>query len=401
MHKLVQNKVKGTGYSLAITKRFIITVIIITLGIIPFTSPKKTHALPLIDSSVHVSAQAAILMDQDTGRVLYGKDIHKPMRIASITKVMTAILAIESGKLDKTVTVSNNAFGTEGSSLYLKKGEKIKLEDLVYGLLLRSGNDAAVAIAEAVGGSTEGFVYLMNKKAKELGMLDTTFANPHGLDDELHRSTAYDMALLTKYAMKNPTFQKMFSTKFYTAPQEGEKWDRRWRNKNKLLFNYDYSTGGKTGYTKKTGRTLISTASKGNEDYIVVTLNDGDDWNDHMNLFNWGFAQFDEVKVAQKGKVNGIKKKYYDSAIYLHRDVMLPLTKKEQEKMTTEIVLYKPKQGEEFKERPETAGHFDVKIGDEVVESVPVFYEKPKKENKSFWSFFGLALSHLIGPTAK
>ncbi|MBM7681510.1 D-alanyl-D-alanine carboxypeptidase [Pullulanibacillus pueri] len=362
----------------------------------PVVFIKKTMALPLTTSSVHVSAESAILMDQDTGRVLYGKDIHKPMRIASITKVMTAILAIESGKLDKTVTVSDNAFGTEGSSLYLKKGEKIKLKDLVYGLLLRSGNDAAVAIAEAVGGSKEGFVYLMNKKAKELGMLDTTFANPHGLDDELHRSTAYDMALLTKYAMKNPTFQKMFKTKYYTAPQEGEKWDRKWKNKNKLLFNYDYSTGGKTGYTKKTGRTLISTASNDDKNYIVVTLNDGDDWNDHMNLFNWGFKQFQQVKIAEKGKLQGVKKKYYDSPLYLHRDIVMPLTAKEKEAISTELILYKPKNGKKFKKRPEVAGQFKVKIKDAVIEQVPVFYKKPPKEKKSFWSFFHFALSHIV-----
>lgn len=174
-----------------------------------------------------VSGQSAILMEQESGRVLYEKDAHKQLRIASITKIMTTLLAIELGKMDEMVVVSNNAFGTEGSSLYLQLGEKIKLNDLVYGLMLRSGNDAAVAIAEHIGGSLDGFVYLMNEKAKEIGMSKTIFNNPHGLDDhEEHYSTSYDMALLTRYAMKNEVYQKISATKSYRSPQDGEDWDR-------------------------------------------------------------------------------------------------------------------------------------------------------------------------------
>ncbi|GGE38383.1 D-alanyl-D-alanine carboxypeptidase DacB [Pullulanibacillus camelliae] len=352
----------------------------------------------MIANRVHVSAQSAVLMDEATGRVLFGKDIHKKMRIASITKVMTAILAIESGKLNKTVTISDNAYGTEGSSLYLKRGEKVKLKDLVYGLLMRSGNDAAIAIAEAVSGSTGGFVYQMNKKAKELGMLDTTFANPHGLDDERHRSTAYDMALLTKYAMQNKTFQKMFKTKFYNTPQEGEKWDRHWKNKNKLLFNYDYSTGGKTGYTKKTGRTLISTATKDDKDFIVVTLNDGDDWNDHRTLFNWGFNHFNMVKVMHEGKLNGVKKTYYKGAVFLHRDIVLPLTTEEKKHLTTQLMLYKPKQGQEFQKPPKIAGRLKVSVEGETLADVPVFYKQAEKEKKGFWSLVQVIIGHMLEP---
>lgn len=162
---------------------------------------------------------------------------------------MTAILAIESGKMGETVKISSNAFGTEGSSLYLKEGEKIKLEDLVYGLMLRSGNDAAVAISEKVGGSLDGFVWMMNQKAEEIGMKNTNFSNPHGLDNtNNHYSTAYDMALLTRYAMQNKTYAKIAGTKVHRAPNSTEQWDYVWKNKNRLLTQlYEYCTGGKQG----------------------------------------------------------------------------------------------------------------------------------------------------------
>lgn len=171
--------------------------------------------------SFPVSGQAAVLMEQESGRVLYGKNEHQPLKIASITKIMTAIIAIESGKMDENLVVSKNAEGTEGSSLYLVAGEKLLLEDLVYGLMLRSGNDAAMAIAEHVGGSTEGFVYLMNEKAEEIGMTNSLFRNPHGLDTHPdHLSSAFDMALLTQYAMENDTYRKIASTKVHRSQGE-------------------------------------------------------------------------------------------------------------------------------------------------------------------------------------
>lgn len=226
--------------------RKLIILTIIT-SILFLAIPQKSSA------QMYVSAQSAILMEQDSGRVIFEKDAHTKRRIASITKIMTALLAVESGKLEDTVTVSSNAIRTEGSSIYLQEGEKIKLEDLVYGLMLRSGNDAAVAIAETVGGSLDGFVYLMNQKAEEIGMKNTHFANPHGLDDhEDHYSTAYDMALLTRYAMNNDTYKKIAGTKSYRSESTNNEWDRFWRNKNKLLTSlYEHSTGGKTGYTKR------------------------------------------------------------------------------------------------------------------------------------------------------
>lgn len=194
-------------------------------------------------AAINVSAKSAIVIDGISGRVLFAKDEHEKRRIASITKIMTAVLAIESGKMEETVTVSANAVRTEGSAIYLTEGQKVKLKDLVYGLMLRSGNDAAVAIAEYVGGSLDGFVYMMNQKAEQIGMENTRFQNPHGLDDhENHYSTAYDMAVLTKYAMKLKDYQTISGTKIYKA----ETMESVWKNKNKLLtMLYPYSTGGK------------------------------------------------------------------------------------------------------------------------------------------------------------
>ncbi|MFC3882773.1 D-alanyl-D-alanine carboxypeptidase family protein [Bacillus songklensis] len=327
-----------------------------------------------------VSAQSAILIEQHTGRVLYEKEAHKRLRIASITKIMTAILAIESGKMEDTVTVSNRAVGTEGSSLYLVPNEKIKLKDLVYGLMLRSGNDAAVAIAEYVGGSLDGFVYLMNQKAAEIGMKDTGFANPHGLDDhENHYSTAYDMAILMKYATANKTFQEISGTKIYRAPHPEEKWDRVWKNKNKLLTSlYPYCTGGKTGYTKRAKRTLVTTASKDGMDLIAVTLNDPDDWQDHISMYETGFDKFKLTKVVKKGKVSDIDDSYYKKKVYVKRDFIYPLTDDEKDSVKLEATLIKPnkKLWEDERNIPDIVGRLDIYQNDEGIGRLPLYYKK-------------------------
>ncbi|MFS0880955.1 D-alanyl-D-alanine carboxypeptidase family protein [Metabacillus niabensis] len=349
--------------------------------------------LPHQTLALGVSARTAILIEQESGRILYEKDAHKKMRIASITKIMTAILAIESGKLNETVTVSERAIQAEGSSLYLQKGEKIKLEDLVYGLMLRSGNDSGVAIAEHVGGSLEGFVVMMNQKAQEIGMTNTHFSNPHGLDDhEDHYSTAYDMAILTQYAMQNETYRKISSTKVYRAPNPNEKWDRVWRNKNKLLTSmYKYSTGGKTGYTVRAKRTLVSTASKDGMNTIVVTLNDPDDWTDHMNLHNYAFEQYDLVKLKGQGTLNKIGNDFYKGKVFIKRDIVYPLTTKEQSKVKIDIQLQKPERDwEKVENVPNVVGELSVKIANKNVANVPVYFDngEVEKPKGSFWELF-------------
>lgn len=349
-------------------------------------------------ASVSVSARSAILIEQESGRVLFEKDAHRVSRIASITKIMTAILAIESGKLDEKVKVSEKAVRTEGSSIYLKPGEKIRLEDLVYGLMLRSGNDAAVAIAEHVGGSLDGFVYLMNEKAEQIGMENTHFANPHGLDDhDDHVSTAYDMALLTRYAMENEVYKKISGTKVHRAPNPTETWDRVWKNKNRLLTEkYKYSSGGKTGYTKRAKRTLVSTAKKGDFELVAVTLNAPDDWNDHIQMFETAFSNYDIAEILSKGKVKGIKDSDYKDKIYLDHSFVYPLTSHEEDLVKIEYKLKKSTSNKEDIRNP-VAGRANVYLDDKQIASLPVYYKVEEKEKKSFFDLFKNIFTSIAG----
>ncbi|WP_052154287.1 D-alanyl-D-alanine carboxypeptidase family protein [Thermoactinomyces daqus] len=291
-------------------------------------------------------AQAAILYDATSGRILYQKNADKEMLIASLTKIMTAIIAIENGKMNELVTVGPNAAGVEGSSIYLKQGEKIPLSTLLYGLMLRSGNDAAVAIAEHIGGSLEGFVYMMNEKAAYLGMVHTHFVNPHGLDMPGHYSSAWDLAILTAYALKNPIFQEIVKTEVKTVPWPGEKWHRKFYNKNKMLRFYKWADGVKTGYTKKARRTLVSSATKDGHQLITVTLNDGDDWKDSMNMLEYGFNHYDLLPVLVKGQ-DLLRKEYMTEDDQKFRVVSeityrYPLTVDERKKITVEPVITYP-----------------------------------------------------------
>ena len=238
--------------------------------------------IPVVAEAVEVSATACVLMDADTGLVLYRKNEDQRMLIASVTKLMTALVVLEQGEVDETVTVTA-AHMAEGSSMYLHVGEKLTLEELLYGLLLCSGNDAALALTECAGG-VEPFVALMNEKAAALGMKNTHFANPNGLDDEEHYSTAYDMALLACAAANKPTLRRIASTR--TAAIGG----RTLTNHNKLLSRMDGCIGLKTGYTKAAGRTLVSCAEREGHRLVAVTLRDGNDWNDHEMLYDRGFA---------------------------------------------------------------------------------------------------------------
>ncbi|MEC0494606.1 D-alanyl-D-alanine carboxypeptidase family protein [Bacillus glycinifermentans] len=351
-----------------------------------FSSHQNSKAEPFID----VSAKSAVIIDGNSGRVLFAKDEHTKRRIASITKIMTAILAIESGKMEETVTVSDRAVRTEGSSIYLTSGQKVKLKDLVYGLMLRSGNDAAVAIAEHVGGSLEGFVYMMNQKAADLGMENTVFHNPHGLDDHKdHYSTAYDMALLTKYAMTNKTYRKIAGTKRYKA----ETMQGIWKNKNKLLTGlYRYSTGGKTGYTKLAKRTLVSTSSKDGTDLIAVTINAPDDLNDHIAMFNYVYDHYKTYVLAKKGDIPELKDTFYGTKAFIKRDVTYLLNDDEKEDVKIETKLLEPKKKWRKDKRaiPDIVGEMNVKLGGETIAKLPVYYEneRNKKPKKSFMETF-------------
>ena len=245
--------------------------------------------------AVGTSASSAILMEAESGRVLYEQNAHEERLIASITKLMTALVALESGHdLEETVTVGEACTRAEGSSLYLRPGEEISLKGLLYGVMLRSGNDAALAVAEHCGGSVEEFVGRMNEKAAQLGMVNSHFANPNGLNAEGHYSSAYDMALLARACLENEALAEIAATK--SATVDG----RVLTNHNKLLWQYEGCIGLKTGYTEKAGRTLVSAARRGGMTLIAVTLNDPDDWRDHTALLDYGFSTYAPVTLTEE-----------------------------------------------------------------------------------------------------
>ena len=243
-----------------------------------------------------ISASSAILINSDTGEVVYSKNADTKRGMASTTKIMTAILAIENGTLDEQVKIADEAIGVEGSSLYLKRGETMSLRNLLYGLMLRSANDAAEAIAIHISGSVDGFAVLMNEKAAALNLKNTHFTNPHGLSDDNHFTTAHDLAVLTSYAMKNDIFREICSTKKTTLSG-----DRTVVNHNKLLFLLDGVCGVKTGFTKDTGRCLVSAANRNGVEFVSVTLNAPDDWNDHTKMLEYGFNEYEAITLSSKG----------------------------------------------------------------------------------------------------
>ena len=253
--------------------------------------------LPVRGAQPALSASSAILVDAASGRVLYEKNAHDARPIASITKLMTALVAVElRPDLSSVVTVKQEWTGAEGSSMYLKPGEELTLEELLYGLLLASGNDAALAVAGYCAGDVASFVEKMNKKAADLGMNQTCFANPNGLDDPNHYSTAADMAILARAVLERQELRAIVGTR--TAVVAG----RTLTNHNKLLWQYQGCTGLKTGYTDEAGRTLVSSALREGQELIAVTLNAPNDWADHAALFDYGFANFPLTTIVAEGQ---------------------------------------------------------------------------------------------------
>ena len=327
------------------------------------------------------SAHSYVLMDAETGRVLDSKNMNNKSLIASITKIMTAVITIESNKLDELVTVDESILSAYGSGIYIQVGEEMLLKDMLYGLMLRSGNDAAVMIATYVAGSEEAFVKLMNDKAKKIGMKNTTFVNSSGLDntDSGNYSTAYDMALLTRYAMQYDEYREIVKTKEYTVKTNYKTYV--WHNKNKLL-NYDYVTGGKTGYTEKAGRTLVSSASKDDMNLIVVTIRDSDDWNTHIELYNYAFSNYTSYKVLNKDNFNVIGDTYYNNDLYIKEDLYIPLKNSETGMLISKIKLEKLKN---YKQ-DDKVGYIEIYIDDELLVTKDIYVNK-KDENKTqgFW----------------
>ena len=284
--------------------------------------------------AVNTSAASFVLMEQGSGRMLLRQEADEPRLIASITKIITAVVALERGDLRERYTVTAEDMA-EGSSMYLKPGEELELEALLYGLMLASGNDAALAVAHCVSGSVEKFVAEMNAMAARLGMSATHFENPNGLDGQKHYSTAADMAKLTAYALENGDFRRIVSTVSVTL---GE---RYLTNHNKLLHRYSGCIGVKTGYTKAAGRTLVSAVERQGMTLICVTLCDGDDWNDHMTLYDWAFETYTLKTVARAGEVLGCAAVSGGSVPWVMAAVEeeLAFPVKDGEKLTLEVQL--------------------------------------------------------------
>lgn len=240
------------------------------------------------------TAAGACVVNAVTGEIVFERDSGTRLPMASTTKIMTAAVALKYGNLSDVIEVSATAAGVEGSSMYLECGEKITLENLLYGLMLLSGNDAAVAIAEHIGGGVDGFVELMNKTASELGLSHTHFDNPNGLPSDTHYTTALELAKITRYAMSMPEFVQIVSTKSKTIPWEGKGYDRSMTNHNKLLGSLEGCIGVKTGFTKAAGRCLVSAVNRNDMTLICVTLNDPNDWADHASLQNSMFQKYSQ-----------------------------------------------------------------------------------------------------------
>ena len=268
-------------------------VLVLTLAVVLSAMNIAVYAEP---SKPTLSAEAAILMDATSGTVLYEKNADEKRLIASTTKIMTAIVALEKAEdLDETVVITREWANVEGSSMYLKEGDTVSLRGLIYGLLLNSGNDAATALADVIGEEEGRFVRWMNEYAQRYGMENTHFSNPHGLDDDDHYSTAYDMALLMVQAMKNQDFRDISATRYVDI----DGYELYYHNK--LLSKYAYCVSGKTGFTSAAGRTLVTASEKDGQLLVAVTLSAPDDWNDHIKLYNYGFDNFSLTRLCEKG----------------------------------------------------------------------------------------------------
>ena len=298
---------------------------------------KKILFLLILLASINVFAsnKSVVAIDVDSKRILYSENMNEERLIASTTKIMTFIVAYEYGKefLDVSVEAGNEILKMYGTSIYLSYHEKMNLRDLLYGLMLRSGNDAAVVIANFVGGSIDGFVKLMNKKAQYLGMNNTHFYNPHGLDEETQNiSTAYDMALLSSYAAKIPFYKKVTSTKYYKVVTENKAY--AWTNRNKFLFMYPNYVSGKTGYTPNAGKCLVTSSMMNNLHITIVSLNDSNHYENQRLLYDELFKKYHNSLIISS---NSFSLQHPD--MYIKKDIYYPLKEEEKQNIDMKLII--------------------------------------------------------------
>ena len=267
------------------------------------------YCIPLNSYSYElgVSAKSAVLMCVNNGEVLFSKNENKTLPMASTTKIMTSLIALEAATPQREITVTNEMVSVEGTSMGLKPGDSVSLLELVYGMMLQSGNDAANTVAYVLGGSPEGFSCIMNERAAEIGMNNSNFVTASGLDEKNHYSTAYDMALLASECIGNPEFRYICSRKTARLTYGNPPYARTLTNHNRLLWRYSDCIGIKTGFTKKSGRCLVSAAERNGIILVAVTLNDGDDWNDHISMFEYGFSKCKPVTISCRNDILSLK----------------------------------------------------------------------------------------------
>lgn len=326
----------------------------------------------------NVCNASSIVMDMDSNRVLYGNDIHDKKLIASTTKIMTALLAVSSNRLEEIVKVGDEVLTMYGSNIYIEKQEEILLLDLVYGLMLRSGNDASVSIAKAVGGSIDNFVMMMNQKAKELGMNDTVYQNPNGLDDETKNySSVYDLCLLYSYAYKYPVFKNIVGTKYYNATSSLKSYS--WKNRNNLLFTYDKSTGGKTGYTPLAGRILVSSAESDNMNLCIATIDKNSYLYDfHEQKYEYYFSNYQNYTILDK---DNFYLNNYPNA-YLKESFSYTLNEDEIANLKIDFHIDKNNKDKEV------FGKAVISLNKDIIGSVPIYQKIDKEEVNLFHKIY-------------
>ena len=308
-----------------------------------FSFTKKAFGWTANSPNFTTTAKACVVMEQASGRVLFEKNSAERLPMASTTKIVTALTVINNANLDDVVTIPNQACAIEGSSIYLRAGEKLTVRELLYGLMLRSGNDCATALALHVGGSIEHFAELMNQTAQNFGCANSNFVNPHGLHDANHYTTARDLAVITCNALCNEHFADIVATKSAKIANDGYDYPRVLTNKNKLLINYDDANGVKTGYTKKAGRCFVGSATRNGMQVVVVVLNCGPMFEETAQMLDVAFDNYQKVCIVPKSKLCGAvykngKATYY----YCNEDYSYPIT--QGERLSRKICLTEDEQ---------------------------------------------------------
>lgn len=322
------------------------------------------------------TAHSSVVMDIESGRILYEKNPHQKRLIASTTKIMTAIIVLENSDIQKEITIGDEVLSMEGTNIYIKPGETLTIKDLLYGLLLRSGNDAAISLAIGTLGSEEEFVGKMNEKAKEIGMKNTTFQNPHGLDDKTKNySTAYDMALLSRYAYQNKMYREIVGTKKYSASSPDKSY--LWYNRMSLLSRYRYCIGGKNGYTPKAGKTLVTYAKKGNLLLTIVTLDDPNLYENHKRLYEKYFQEYQNYTIIDPNTFY-VNSYFVKEELFIKDSFQYPLKESEIDKIKTLVELYPKKQNK-------IRGYIHIQYEKEKIGKIPIYEKKTKKEEVSFF----------------